>query len=170
MTLHRSIARRGLLLGAAAACLAGPALARIAAPRIEPLKRVPRTPYDPGADADAAVRAAEARAKASGKLLLIDMGGNWCADCLIVSGIMELPTARAFLAKHYEIVLVDVGRIDRNLQIPARYGMKKLLGVPAVIVVDPKGRVLNPDDAFALADARAMSNQAVLDKLASWVP
>lgn len=162
--------RRLLLLGAVACCVATPALARVAAPKIGVLRSVPRTPYDPDADAEAAVRAAAARAKESGRLLLIDFGGNWCGDCLLLSGIMALPEARAFLDRHYVIVTVDVGRFDRNLSLAARYGLHRLVGVPAVVVVTPKGKILNPDDAFALADARAMSDQAVMDKLASWVP
>jgi len=166
----RHIDRRALLLGAAAACLGGGALAAVPAPRIGRLTKVPRHPYDAGRDADTDVKAAAARAKAAGKLLLIDFGANWCADCLILAGIMEMPEAKAFLDRHYEIVHVEVGRMDRNLHIAARYGMAGFEGVPAVVVVSPKGKVLNRGDVFVLANARAMSDQAVMDKLASWVP
>lgn len=161
--------RRTLLLGAAAACLAGPALA-VPAPRIGRLTKVPRHPYDASRDADADVKAAAARAKKAGKLLLIDFGANWCADCLILAGIMEMPEAKPFLERHYEIVHVEVGRMDRNLHIAARYGMAGFKGVPAVVVVSPRGKVLNQGDVFVLANARAMSDQAVIDKLASWIP
>lgn len=161
--------RRLLLAGAAAAAFSSPAFAAVKAPRLGTLTSVPEAPYNENANANAAVKAAEARAKKSGKLLLIDMGGNWCPDCRLLSGIMARPEARAFIAKHYEVVLVDVGRMDKNLQVPARYGVTKLTGVPAVIVVDPKGKVLNRGDHFALADARGIGNQAVIDKLAEWV-
>lgn len=147
-----------------------PALARVRAPRIGRLTKVPRRPYDENADAEADVRAAATRARSENKLLLIDFGGNWCPDCLILAGIMEMPEAKAFLDRYYVIVHVDVGRIDRNLQIADRYGMKRFKGVPAVIVVTPRGKVLNRNDAFVLANARAMSDQAVLDTLASWIP
>ena len=40
---------------------------------------------------------------------MIDLGGNWCADCRIMSGLMELPEMHSFLAAHYEIATVDVG-------------------------------------------------------------
>ena len=88
----------------------------------------------------------------------------------MLAGLMEEPAAKTFLAKHYEIVLVDVGRMNKNMQIPARYGLAKVPGVPAVVVVTPKGKVLNAGDAFALSDARYMTSQAVMDKLAGWVP
>ena len=84
---------------------------------------VPDAPYDEKANADAQVDAAIARAKKTGKRVMIDLGGNWCADCRIMAGLMELPEMERFLSAHYEIVSVDVGRFNRNLQIPARYGI-----------------------------------------------
>jgi thiol-disulfide isomerase/thioredoxin len=170
MTAIRLTDRRSLLLGAAAACLAGPALAAVAAPKAGVLSKPRPNPYDVSADAEAQVAAAAARAKKAGKLLLIDLGGNWCPDCRILAGIMEMPSVKPFLHKHYEIVSVDIGRMDKNMQIPARYGFPKLAGVPAVIVVTPQGKVVNRGDAFVLADARAMSTQAVVDQLAAWIP
>ena len=81
----------------------------------------PEAPYDVSANASAAVDAAFARARLSHKRVLIDLGGNWCGDCRILAGVMELPQMRRFLARHYEIVSVNVGRFDTNLQIPARF-------------------------------------------------
>ena len=51
---------------------------------------VPDRPFDENADANAAVANAFARAKAEHKRVLIDLGGNWCADCRILAGVMEL--------------------------------------------------------------------------------
>jgi thiol-disulfide isomerase/thioredoxin len=129
-------------------------------------------PYDESADANAAVAKARAQAKASGKLLLIDLGGNWCGDCRILAATMERPELRAFLDRRYEIVAVDVGRMDRNLQIPARYGItQRLEGVPAVLIVDPRtDRLLDAGHVTALSDARHMTPQALADWLARWAP
>lgn len=128
-------------------------------------------PYDEKADANAAVDRALARAKASGKLLLIDMGGNWCGDCRILAATMEQTELKGFLARHYEVVNVDVGRMDKNLQIPARWGVKdRLEGVPAILIVDPKtGRQLvGRAQVAALADARHMKPQDLADWFAQW--
>ena len=128
-------------------------------------------PYDETANAKAQVAAAKARAKAAHKLLLIDLGGNWCLDCRLLAGTMELPELRAYLARHYEIVTVDVGRFDKNLDIAARYGLKDHFGggVPSVLIVDPKtDRLRNPGRTAALADARTLSPQALADWLARW--
>jgi hypothetical protein len=132
---------------------------------------VPDAPFAVGANADADVDAAFARARKDGKRVLIDMGGNWCADCRILSGLMERPELHAFLAKHYELVTVDVGRFDKNLDIPARFGITtRLEGVPAIIVATPAGQIVNPGRVSAIEDARHMTPQALADWLAQWTP
>ena len=129
-------------------------------------------PYDDKADANAAVATAKARALAEHKLLMIDLGGNWCPDCRILAGTIEVPALRAFVDAHYEVVTVDVGRFDKNLQIPAHYGLKhykRLEGVPSLLIVDPaSNKLLDAGHTAALADARSMGPQALADWLAQW--
>jgi thiol-disulfide isomerase/thioredoxin len=125
-------------------------------------------PYDPTADGEAQLAAARGSAQAHGKLLLIDLGGNWCADCRILAAVMERPEVAAFLKAHYEVVSIDIGRLDKNMQIPARYGVTAVEGVPALLIVDARGHLLNKGHVAALADARAMTPRALADWLAGW--
>jgi len=130
---------------------------------------VPDRPYDENADANAAVASAFARAKAEHKRVLIDLGGNWCADCRILAGVMELPEVRRFLDAHYVVVVVDVGRFTRNLQIPARFGItERLQAVPSILIADPDGTLVDRGHVDAIEDARHMTPQALADWLARW--
>jgi len=130
---------------------------------------VPDRPYDESANANAAVESAFARAKAEHKRVLIDLGGNWCADCRILAGVMALPEVQRFLDAHYVVVSIDVGRFNRNLQIPARFGItQRLEGVPSVLIADPDGTLVDKGHIAALADARSMTPQAIADWLAQW--
>ena len=161
-----------LALTAAGAALAAPGHApapKVAASSFNQLAQPLPLPYDEQADAAKAVAAAKAKARAEHKLLLIDMGGNWCLDCRILAGTMKLPHLQPFLDKHYVEVTVDIGRFDKNLAIAQHYGIAKLAGVPAVLVVDPRtDRLVNKGHAIALADARHMNPQALADWLAQW--
>ena len=74
-------------------------------------------PYDTSADAESQLKTALTKAKSQGKRVLVDMGGNWCPDCVILSNIMRLPEVAPFIAAHYEVVLVDVGRFNKNMEI-----------------------------------------------------
>jgi thiol-disulfide isomerase/thioredoxin len=125
-------------------------------------------PYNETADAEADVAAAIKRAKAAKKLVLIDFGGNWCPDCRIFAGLIEQPDVKRFVDKHYEVVTVDVGRYTKNMQIPARYGIDKLKGVPSFLVVDTKGKLVN-DGRVLRADRRAQHDAAVDHRLAGAV-
>jgi len=129
-------------------------------------------PYDAGQDASAVVAAAEARAKTEHKLLAIDLGGNWCPDCRILAGTIELPELKAFVEAHYVFVSVDVGRFDKNGQIAGHYGLTgRLEGVPSLLIVDPQtDRLLDQGHTAALSDARSMTPQALADWLAQWTP
>jgi len=130
---------------------------------------VPERPYDENANADSMVESAFARAQVAHKRVLIELGGNWCADCRILAGVMALPELRQFLEAHYVVVRVDVGRFNRNLQIPARFGItQRLEGVPSVLIADPDGTLVNKGHTAALADARSMTPQAIADWLAQW--
>ncbi|HEY0266555.1 MAG TPA: thioredoxin family protein [Rhizomicrobium sp.] len=157
----------------AALLLATPAFAVPAPkPSIATLQQLPvviMQPYDEQANADAQVADAFARAKKSHKRVLIDLGGNWCGDCIVLANFVRLPEMRRFVEAHYEEVGVDVGRFDKNLQIPARFGFtKRLEGVPALLIATPDGKLVNGDNVFATADARHMTPQALSDYLARY--
>ena len=165
--MKRFVAMAALVLSAAAAY--GAPAPQISVAAMSDLPVVERKPYDETANATAAVDAAFARAKKNGKRVLIDLGGNWCGDCIVLANIMQLKEMKPFLAKHFEIVTVDVGRFDKNLQIPARFGItKRLDGVPSVIVAEADGKFVNEGNVSALKDARHMTPQGVADWLAQW--
>lgn len=164
---------RLLLLAAVAALLSSQAWA-LPAPKLgiatlAELPVVEMQPYDEDANANAMVGAAFARARKSHKRVLIDLGGNWCGDCIVLANLMQLPAMKRFIAQHYEVVSVDVGRFDKNLQIPARFGItQRLEGVPSVLIATPEGKLINQGHIAALADARSMTPQAIADWLAQW--
>jgi len=152
----------------------GAAQAEVPAPQMKSVTEMAQletplpVPYDDQANADAALAATIAKAKKSGKRVLIDLGGNWCTDCRILAAVMELPELKAFVAKHYEVVEIDVGHMNRNMQIPAKYGITKLVGVPTVLIVEPDGKLINATNSADLADARSMNPQGIANWLAKW--
>jgi thiol-disulfide isomerase/thioredoxin len=168
-TMMRSFAAALALLAGSPAIAAAPA-PHVHAQGFDQLAQPLPLPYDENVDAMAAVGKARIRARAGHKLLLIDLGGNWCLDCRILAGTMDLPEVAAFMRRHFELIAVDVGRFDKNLAVPAHYGItQRLEGVPSLLVVDPRtDRLINTGRVSALADARSMTPQALVDWLAQW--
>jgi thiol:disulfide interchange protein len=166
---------RSLLAATALAVLAVlPANAATTPPRITSVSSidqiwVPDRPFDESSNADSAVDAAFAQARVEHKLVLINLGANWCADCRILAGVMALRDLKPFVEAHYVVVDVDVGRINRNLQIPQRFGLKaRPEAVPCILIVDPDGTLVDRDHVEALEDMRGMTPQSVADWLAQW--
>jgi thiol-disulfide isomerase/thioredoxin len=157
------------LLSAAVAFSNG-ALAAPTAPKVDAqLTSAPTAPYDVNADAHGEVAAAIARAAQNHKFVLIDFGGNWCPDCRITAGVLAMDQVKPWIGAMFEVVMVDVGRMNKNMDIAERYGVH-VKAVPTMIVLDPAGKMINSNsDPAALQDARGMTPQAIVDTLNGWI-
>ena len=128
-------------------------------------------PYDPALDADAAIDAALNKARAENKLVLVSMGGNWCPDCRVLSGMMAVDGLDDLIARRFEVVKVDVGRpradggYERNAQIAERFGVPDFEGVPTLLIVTPAGKLLNADEPSIFRNARDRNPQDLADYL-----
>jgi thiol:disulfide interchange protein len=129
---------------------------------------VPKAPYDEAADGRAELDAALARAKAANKRVLVKFGANWCPDCRVLAGALAIPDIKSYADSKFELVSIDVGRRNKNLDLAAKYG-QGLKGVPTVVVIDPKtDTAVQGLNTLALSDARDMAPAAILDLLKSW--
>ena len=86
---------------------------------------------DPAADIAAAVKAA----RPAHKRILLEFGGNWCADCQLLDYYYRQSPNAELLAKHYVVVRVDIGHMDHNMDIASRYHVPVAKGVPALAVL-----------------------------------
>lgn len=111
----------------------------------EETKREEPRPFDATRNAAIDVEAAFAAARASGRNVLLVLGGNWCHDSRGLAAAFEKPALAKVVAEGYELVFVDVGRRDRNLDIAARFGVMELYGTPTVLIVSSEGALLNRD-------------------------
>ncbi len=118
-------------------------------------------PYDASANANAEIAAAFAKAKQDHKPLLIFFGANWCPDCRALAKSLGSGKNAALIARHFNVVKVDVGNFDRNVDIAQRYGDPIKKGIPAAVIVAPDGKLLYATAAGELANARTMSNAGV---------
>jgi thioredoxin 1 len=120
-------------------------------------------PYNEQADAKAEVQRVVAEAKASNKPALLIFGANWCEDCRALDKALKSEKNAALMAQEFRVVKVDVGRFDRNLDIANTYGNPIKKGIPAAVVISPKGDLIYATRAGELADARGMSESGIYD-------
>ncbi len=124
-------------------------------------------PYNEQADAKAEVQRVVAEAKASNKPALLIFGANWCEDCRALDTALKSEKNAALMAQSFRVLKIDVGRFDRNLDIANAYanaqGSPIKKGIPAAVVLSPKGDLIYATRAGELADARGMSESGIYD-------
>nr|WP_298795007.1 thioredoxin family protein [uncultured Acetobacter sp.] len=125
-------------------------------------------PYAEPDGAQAAVDAAFAKARKTGRKVLIDFGANWCPDCRVLAGVLTNPAVSPWVDQTFEVVSVNVDHFNKNMDIAKKFGIT-ITAIPVALIITPDGKVLNGDETLALGNARRMSGQAVVDKLAEWV-
>lgn len=127
-------------------------------------------PFDTKAQAAPAVDAALARGKAAGKNTIIVLGANWCHDSRALAGWFATPRFSKMISARYELVYVDVGYRDRNLDIARRFGIKSLKGTPTVLIVDGDGQLLNRKTAPTWRNAASRSESSIFRSFAEFTP
>lgn len=95
--------------------------------------------YDPQRDAAADIDRALATAAATGRRVLLIVGGDWCRDCRDLDAMFASdPSLAALRDRHYVTVKVFVGTENRNERVLSRY--PKLSWVPTLIELGRDGR------------------------------
>jgi len=100
--------------------------------------------YNEKADAKADIAAALARATGENRRVLVQWGANWCGWCKKLHELCGTDEAlEKKLLYEYDVVRVDVGRFDKNMELAAGYGADlKASGVPYLTVLASDGKVL----------------------------
>jgi thiol:disulfide interchange protein len=127
------------------------------------------TVYDPGANADAQVAAAQAAARKDRRPVIVDFGADWCADCRALAQRLTSPGVRLVLSRNYHLVTVDVGHYDHNGALAARWIDLRRSGIPALVVLNPDGSVRTTTQDGSFANARTPSADAVANRLVDWL-
>ena len=167
MPLHSSKLRLPLTaLGVALAFSApspAPAQARLATPVM-----APRHIYSETADPKADIAAGLAKARREHKRVILDFGGDWCPDCQVLDIYFREPENAALLDKHFVLVHVWIGQMDKNIDLAAKYGVPIAKGVPALAVLAADGKVVYAQQTGQFNDMRHMESRSVTDFLNKW--
>jgi uncharacterized protein YyaL (SSP411 family) len=124
--------------------------------------------YDPSLDARKEIAAALQEAKKDNKRIILVYGGNWCFDCHVLNYWFHQPGIVETVDQYYHVVHVDIGKYDKNLDLPEKYGSTIKKGVPAISILSPTGKVLFGDTTGEFENARGMDPKAILAFLEKW--
>jgi hypothetical protein len=109
----------------------------------QPQRPAPPPLYNPTADAKAQIAAALKSAKEDGIRVLITWGANDNELSKAFAAARRNRDLATFFADEYKVVNVDVGSLEKNLDVAQAYGVTLNAGsLPALAVLDADGNVL----------------------------
>lgn len=139
------------------------------------LKKVYNENIDPMEQIDEAL----VKAKANGKYVVCQVGGNWCPWCLRFADFAEKNQAVnkvindnfVYIHVNYnprkaggEEAAKKAAKLMQRLDNPARFGF------PVFVVLDANGKVLHTQDSSFLEEEKSYSEKKVLRFFNNWTP
>ena len=103
------------------------------------------------------------------KLPVVILGANWCADAQCLEAIMQLPSVAQFIAEHYEVIHIDLGEYDINMDLIKYLGMPSQEGIPRVFILDLQGEPINLETNDKWRSARQSYPQDIVDYFQSFI-
>src|SRR5262245_38609169 len=118
---------------------------------------------DPAADLKLTI------AKAKGKRILVQVGGDWCGWCHLMNKYFhENEKVAAALARDFVIQKVNYSQENQNKEFLGQYPAIK--GYPHLFVLESDGKLLHSQNTEELEEGKGYSERAVLEFLARWAP
>jgi thioredoxin 1 len=126
--------------------------------------------YPQGIDAKQEIAEALQKAAATHKRVLLVFGGNWCFDCHVLDEAFHSPEIAPTLNKSFLVAHIDIGQLDKNLDVAKQYDIPLDRGVPAIAVLDSDGKLLFSQKHGEFEAARSMAPEDILAFLNKWKP
>ena len=94
---------------------------------------------------------------------ILIFGANWCPDCRIFSGTINIPKINSFIEDNYKILYIDVLRYEINMDLMKSFGISVEKGIPRVLVFDKEKNLLNSSSTLEWTTARERTSQDIFD-------
>lgn len=115
-------------------------------------------------------------AKAEGKFVVCQVGGNWCPWCLrFADFIAKDTTISTLIEENFEYIHVNYNPRNKETEAKAKPMLKRLnnpsrFGFPVFVVLDTEGRVLHIQDSSFLEEGQGYNKEKVLRFFKNWTP
>jgi len=126
--------------------------------------------FDEKANAHRQLATAIAEASQTHKNIVLDFGANWCGDCHALEAQMQTPELAALIARSFVVVDIDVGRFDKNLDLAEKYGVPLKRGIPALAVLNSRGKLLYAQEQGEFESARRLPLEDIRGFFEKWKP
>ena len=126
-------------------------------------------PYNETGEAETEINSLLDIIKNEQKHGLLVFGANWCHDSRSLAATLDSFRFKKLLKNNYEILYIDVGDKDKNINLIRKYGVKAEFGTPTVFVINSDGSVLNLDTAVSWRNAHSIDDDYKYEYLKSFI-
>jgi thioredoxin-related protein len=125
--------------------------------------------YNPKENAEEAIAKAVEQAKAEGKNIFVQIGGNWCVWCLRFNDFAERDTQiNAVIKSNYVVYHLNFSTENENKKLLERFGYPQRFGFPVFLILNDKGEKIHTQDSSLLEMGKSYSKEKVLAFLFNW--
>ncbi|HBB92147.1 MAG: hypothetical protein A2X22_01080 [Bacteroidetes bacterium GWF2_49_14] len=129
----------------------------------------PKKIYNPEANAKEEITKAVEKAKAEGKHVLIQVGGNWCGWCILFHGfINEDPEIKKFIEDNFVFTLLNWSPENKNPELMIKYNNPGRFGFPVFLVLDGNGQLIHTQDSGLLEEGKGYNKGKVMTFFRNW--
>ena len=134
----------------------------------------PKKVYDESINPLEQIDQALVQARAEGKFVICQVGGNWCPWCLRFAEFITTDSAiNAVIEQNF--VYIHVNYHPRKAGEVGQALMKRLnnagrFGFPVLVVLDEQGNVIHIQDSALLEEGKGYNQEKVLRFFQNWTP
>jgi thioredoxin-related protein len=125
--------------------------------------------YKPAEDAEKGIAQAVKEAKAAGKQVFIQIGGNWCIWCMRFNDFVKSDKSIDSLVNaSYVVYHLNYSKENTNSKLLAKYGFPQRFGFPVFLVLDGNGKLLHTQNSSYLESGKSYDAGKVKGFFADW--
>ncbi len=127
--------------------------------------------YSPTEDAAQQIENAVKKAKAEGKHVFIQIGGNWCIWCARFDDFVTTDKSiDSLIDLNYVVYHLNYSKENYNHPLLAKYNYPQRFGFPVFLVLDDKGSLIHTQNSAYLEEGNSYSKEKVIGFFKDWSP
>jgi thioredoxin-related protein len=128
--------------------------------------------YKPEEKAEQAIAAAVKDAKAQGKHVFIQIGGNWCIWCARFNDFVTTDKQiDSSINAGFVVYHMNYSKENYNVKLLAKYGYPQRFGFPVFLVLDGEGKLIHTQNSAYLEDGKkSYDRDKVVGFFNDWSP
>lgn len=127
--------------------------------------------YKPEENASVALEKAILTAKASGKHVFVQIGGNWCVWCARFNEfVTKDPKTDSLVNANYVVYHLNYSKENYNRDLLKRFAYPQRFGFPVFIVLDGSGKQLHTQNSAYLEEGNGYNRNKVIEFFQQWAP